>query len=139
MNLKSTMALLTLAIAAPAPAATLSVTVDEIAVQQGQLKLALYDSESAWKGEAKPRAGHLAQPDGDATLEFSFADLPPGRYAVRVMHDENGNGKLDSNFLGIPKEGYGASNNPKVMRAPHFDEAAFDLGEEDLAITIILN
>ena len=139
MNLKSTLVLLSLAIAAPATAATLNVTVDEIAVQQGQLKLALYDSEAAWKGEAKPRAGNVAQPDGDATLEFSFADLPPGRYAVRVMHDENGNGKLDSNFLGIPKEGYGASNNPKVMRAPHFDEAAFDLGEDDLAITIILN
>ena len=125
--------------AQPALAATLEVKVEGIGVQEGELRLALYDSEEAWQGKASPRAGQVSKPDGTPTLVFTFDDLPPGRYAVRVMHDENGNGKLDSNMLGIPKEGYGASNNPRVMRAPHFDEAAFDIGDSDLSIPIELN
>ena len=60
-----------------------------------------------------------------------------GNYAVQVMHDENDNNKLDTNFLGIPSEGYGFSNNPNVMRRAHFDEARFEVGA-DAAITIRL-
>ena len=60
-------------------------------------------------------------------LVYRFEDLPPGTYAVQVMHDENDNGKLDSNFLGIPSEGYGFSNNPRVMRRATFEEARFEL------------
>ena len=40
-----------------------------------------------------------------------FLDIPPGKYALAVIHDENMNGKLDTNPIGIPKEGYGFSNN----------------------------
>ena len=128
-----------LLVAGTADAATLTVTVDSIRVQEGQLRLALYDSESGWNGEAKPVGGRGGAPDGSQALTFTFEGVAPGRYAVRVMHDENGNGKLDSNLLGMPKEGYGASNNPKVMRAPRFDESSFDVGEADLGIVITLN
>ena len=124
---------------APLSAATLQVTVEGIRVQEGELRLALYDSEEAWQGKAPPHAGRIGKPDGGSSLQFSFDELPPGRYALRVMHDENGNGKLDTNPLGIPKEGYGASNNPRVMRAPHFDEAAFEIAGDEHAITIVLN
>ncbi len=129
---------LTLA-AQPVLAANLEVEVQGIEAQEGELRIALYDSKEAWQGKAKRLAGHIGKPDGSPALRFTFADLPPGEYAVRVMHDENGNGKMDSNLFGIPKEGYGASNNPKVMRAPHFEEAAFALGEADLSISITLN
>src|SRR5262245_61492436 len=50
------------------------------------------------------------------SAQVTFKDLPQGTYAVSALHDENGNGKMDKNFLGIPKEGYGASNNPKKKR-----------------------
>lgn len=123
----------------PALAASLEVKVAGISAQSGELRLAIYDSEAGWEGKAPAHAGQVGKPDGTKSLVFTFEELPPGRYAVRVMHDENGNGKLDSNMLGIPKEGYGASNNPRVMRAPLFDEAAFDLGESDLSIPIKLN
>ena len=53
------------------------------------------------------------------------------------MHDENDNNKLDANFLGIPFEGYGFSNNPNVMRRATFDEARFQL-KTDATITIRL-
>lgn len=133
------LALSLLLAAGSADAATLTVTIDGIRVQEGQLRLALYDSEAGWNGEAKPVGGRGGAPDGSNALRFTFEDVAPGRYAVRVMHDENGNGKLDSNLLGMPKEGYGASNNPKVMRAPRFDESSFEVGEADLGIVITLN
>jgi len=51
--------------------------------------------------------------------------VPPGRYAAVVIHDENSNMKLDRNFFGIPKEGFGFSNNPRVaFSAPSFQAAA---------------
>jgi uncharacterized protein (DUF2141 family) len=55
------------------------------------------------------------------------------------MHDENMNGKLDKNFVGAPKEGYGASNNPKKrMGPPKFDEAKFSLNKPEQTIEIKL-
>ena len=63
-----------------------------------------------------------------AEVEVVFLDLPPGTYAVSIRHDENRNGKLDKNVFGIPKEGYGASNNPPLTRrAPNFEESKFNL------------
>jgi uncharacterized protein (DUF2141 family) len=54
--------------------------------------------------------------------------LPTGRYAIAVLHDENSNHKLDRNIVGWPKEGFGFSNNPKVnLSAPSFDSAAMQV------------
>jgi uncharacterized protein (DUF2141 family) len=49
-----------------------------------------------------------------------------GAYAISIFQDENRNGELDSNFIGIPKEPYGFSNNLKKMRPPSFEEALFE-------------
>jgi uncharacterized protein (DUF2141 family) len=73
------------------------------------------------------------------SAQVTFKDLPQGTFAVSVLHDENGNGKMDKNFVGMPKEGYGASNNPKKKkRAPTFDEAKFSLNSSEQSIEIIL-
>ena len=56
-----------------------------------------------------------------------------------AMHDENGNDKLDSNFMGMPTEGYGFSNNPRVMRAATFDEARFNVPAAGTSIQIVLH
>ena len=57
----------------------------------------------------------------------SLGRVPAGRYALLVVHDENGNGKLDM-MLGIPREGFGFSNNPAMRpRAPRWDEISFDV------------
>lgn len=64
--------------------------------------------------------------DGKATC--SFAGVAPGGYAVALFHDENDNAKMDTNFIGIPKEGYGFSNNARGrLSAPTFEQAAFSL------------
>jgi len=73
------------------------------------------------------------------SAQVTFKDLPQGTFAVSVLHDENGNGKMDKNFVGMPKEGYGASNNPKKKkRAPAFDEAKFALNASEQTIEITL-
>lgn len=73
------------------------------------------------------------------SAQATFKDLPQGTFAVSVLHDENGNGKMDKNFAGVPKEGYGASNNPKKKkRAPTFEEAKFSLNSLGQTIEITL-
>jgi len=68
-----------------------------------------------------------------------FPALPDGVYAVSVFHDENMNERLDKNFMGVPKESYGASNNPKKkMGPPNFDEAKFQLSGTEQSVEIKL-
>lgn len=69
-----------------------------------------------------------------------FADIPPGTYAIVVIHDENRNGELDTNWLGIPTEGYGFSNDAKaVIGAPSFSAASFPYDGSDLDLTLRLH
>lgn len=57
-------------------------------------------------------------------------NLKPGNYAFRFFHDENKNEKLDVNLLGIPKEGFGFSNNPtNIFGPPSFDKTLFKLND----------
>jgi uncharacterized protein (DUF2141 family) len=115
----------------------LTVTITDIRAAQGSMMVSLVDSDAAWNSKAKPVAAKkVAAEKGE--MQFKFSDLPAGVYAVQVMHDENDNNKLDANFLGIPSEGYGFSNNPNVMRRAHFDEAVFEVGADKTVITIRL-
>ena len=69
-----------------------------------------------------------------------FLDIPPGTYAMAVIHDENMNGKLDTNWIGIPKEGYGFSNNAKaLLSAPSFSAASFAYDGRSLDLTMTLH
>jgi uncharacterized protein (DUF2141 family) len=69
-----------------------------------------------------------------------FEDIPPGTYALVVIHDENMDGKLDTNWLGIPTEGYGFSNDVKaLLAAPSFSAASFQYTGGTLDLTISLH
>lgn len=111
---------------AGAHAAELTVVLSDVRAQTGLIKVALVDSQAAWDGQAAPVQATGAPPSGGQAT-FVFKDLKPGSYAVLITHDENGNGQLDTNAMGMPLEGYGFSNNPRVMRKPTWDEARFDL------------
>lgn len=124
-------------LATTAGAADLVVKVDGVPSDKGTVLFELDDSDASWDNKTKPvaTAGVKAQ-NGDVT--YTFKNIPPGIYAVGVIHDENDNGKLDTNFLGIPKEGYGFSNNTSAMRKPTFKESHLDIGEQDMSIVIHL-
>jgi uncharacterized protein (DUF2141 family) len=127
------------AFAALAPlthAGELTLTISDIRTAQGQLLISVVNSENGWDDKAPPVAAQKVAATGkELVLKF---DLPAGSYAVQVLHDENDNGKLDMNLMGVPTEGYGFSNNPPVMRRAHFSEAKFDVSETPTAVTVQL-
>ena len=71
-------------------------------------------------------------------MSFTVHDLPPRRYAATAFHDENDNGKLDTDQTG-PTEGYGVSNDAReVIAPPQFAKAAFDVTDQNKTITITI-
>ena len=126
-----------LAVTAPlSQAGELTVSITNVRTDKGTLMVSVANTEAAWNNQEKPVAAtKLAATGKDAVVHFT---LPAGSYAVQVMHDENDNGKLDANFMGIPTEGYGFSNNPQVMRKANFDEAKFDVTGAASSIVIKL-
>ncbi|KRA50797.1 DUF2141 domain-containing protein [Pseudoxanthomonas sp. Root630] len=122
---------------AGAQAAELTVVLQDVRAQTGLIKVALVDSQAGWDGQAAPVQATGAPPSGEQAT-FVFKDLKPGAYAVLITHDENGNGQLDTNMMGMPVEGYGFSNNPRVMRKPTWDEARFELAGEATRIDVAL-
>jgi len=76
----------------------------------------------------------------DTQARCDFEDIPPGTYSLAVIHDENMNGKLDTNWLGVPTEGYGFSNDAKaLLGAPSFSAASFPYDGRNLDLTISLH
>lgn len=135
-TLSATLVLLLAAQAANA--ADLRVKVDGVTQATGTLSAMLLNSAEAWDGKSEPVSGRRADITATGSIELVFDDLAPGEYAVRVMHDDNGNGQLDRNVVGMPTEGYGFSNNPRVMRAATFEEARFTVPAAGTSIQIVL-
>lgn len=106
-------------------AQTLEVNIANLKNQQGTLNVALYNSEDSYlKKPFKAQSVKLYKNQ----VKVIFENIPAGEYAVSLYHDENENKKMDSNFMGIPKEGYGFSNNPSSMFGPaSYEKAKFDL------------
>lgn len=118
-----------------AHAADLTITVKGVRSADGAVFLAVYDSESSFM--KVPQAKTTRRMDaGKGDLKVVIHGLPAGKYAIAGYHDENGNGKLDTNALGMPEEGYGFSNDARgVFGPPKFSEAVFEFdGESDKAI-----
>ena len=113
----------TCTLAVSARAADLTIAVSNIESPTGVLYWNLFDSAAAYDDDGAPVIGARARVDGDA-LTVTVHDLPDGRYAVKLYHDANGNGQLDTNMVGLPTEGYGFSNNAGAMGPARFDEAA---------------
>jgi len=108
--------------------------------EHGAIGYLVFASKDGFPGDAAKalRRGFAPAPDGTGQARIDIADLPPGRYAVSVYQDVNGNHKLDHNFLEIPKEPVGVSNNPKThMGPPNFAESSFELSA-DKTISIVL-
>ena len=115
------------------------VVAQEVRSSDGLLPVELYDDnpEAFIK-----KAGRLKRVRVDAIegqTEMCFTAPGPGRYAVVLYHDENANEKFDKNFLGIPTEGFGVSNNPGFsFGPPSHEDSAFVLNGEPLRLEIEL-
>jgi len=107
----------------------------------GAVACALFESPEGFPSEYLRSATHIMFIKvRDKQARCDFEDIPPGTYALAIVHDENMNGKLDTNLLGIPKEGYGFSNDAKaLLGAPSFSAASFSYDGQNLELTISLN
>lgn len=96
-----------------------------------QIRVAVYSAKAPeqFPSDDQFYRGVVSDATGDR-LSVVIADLPPGRYAVAAYVDNNRSGRQDKNFLGVPKEIYGFSNNARgLFGPPDFAAAAFDIGE----------
>jgi uncharacterized protein (DUF2141 family) len=114
----------------PECTADLAVVIHGFQGQQGQAGAALFATPAGFPlgVEKALRKDLVPIVDGMATVKFS--GLPAATYALAVMHDENGNEKLDRNWVGRPTEGYGVSNDAPARRfgAPDYEDARFEAG-----------
>jgi uncharacterized protein (DUF2141 family) len=116
--------------------ADISIEVQNLKNITGKVSIGLYNKSENFPIISKVYKGVHLDIDSD-TLFYTFKKIPNGIYAVSVFHDENSNSKLDKNFLGIPKEGYGFSNNAKAtLLAPSFNDAKFKISTQTVNLNI---
>lgn len=121
----------------PLSKSNLTVEVKSIPNEKGTIFIGLFRPKDQFPIFGKQYIGKVIPVSGKK-ISYTFNDLGEGNYAVAVFHDENKNGKLDKNYLGIPTEAYGFSNNARrTFSAPSFEEAEVNL-KSDLTISITL-
>ena len=103
---------------------------------EGKVMVALYDSGSSFLKTSKKGMIGIIKSN---TSIVTFKDVPKGIYAISIFHDENDNGKLETNFLGIPKEDTGTSNNaPARFGPPKWEDAKFEIKNKTITLNIKL-
>jgi uncharacterized protein (DUF2141 family) len=109
---------------------SLEIHVNNIKSKKGSLQFGLFATEADFlKVPIEKKV--IKSTGNDVTVVFE--NLQPGDYAISVIHDENENGELDSNALGIPKEGFGFGNNASgSFGPPAFEKAKITIGDDDI-------
>jgi uncharacterized protein (DUF2141 family) len=106
---------------------------------KGNMVCTLCSSPDGYPGDCKHKVTIKAAISGNES-DCVFPHKAPGDYAATVFHDEDGSGKFKRNLVGIPKEGFGFSNNYRpTVRAPTWDEGKFNFpgGHKTITINII--
>ena len=124
--------------ATSADAAVIKVRVTGITDLQGTIRATLDGSDDMFKNKVtSPLTSEIAVTASEH--ELVFTDVPPGIYAIKVIHDENNDQKLNQNILGIPSEKYGISNNIKgKFGLPDFKDASFQVTEGETVLSIAI-
>ena len=112
------------------------VTVTGLKNDRGGVIISLFDSKESYDGKTQRYTGATVKIDNNKA-QWKGERIPFGDYAIKAFHDENSNGKIDTNFLGIPTESYGFSNNAKgLLGPPSFDKAKFHFNQIEMKIEI---
>lgn len=125
---------------ANASSSSLTVAIDGLRNQNGQVCLSLFSQSEGFPDQIGRAVSVQCIQANEASSSITFENLNPGQYAVALFHDANMDGKLNTGFLGIPREGFGFSRNPQIgTRAPRFEDAALLLTSQSTSIQIQLN
>ena len=111
---------------------SLKITVNNLRNSKGVIQFALYTKEGSIPDEKYKK--HYAKAVANIinnSATYTFNDLPKGKYAINILHDENENGKIDKKFI-LPKEGIGFSNYESIglSNRPKFSKASFELNAD---------
>lgn len=117
----------------------LTVQITGLKSNAGKCIVALYNNPKGFPTETKSAVATITIAIKDGRCTAVFPGIAVGEYAVSVVHDENDNGKLDTNYIGIPKEGIGTSNNAKSsFGPPKYNDSKFQCSKLN-NINIIIN
>jgi uncharacterized protein (DUF2141 family) len=112
----------------PQKSSELKVVVEGLRNEKGKLSITLFNGPEGFPEDVdKAMTWQTIELSSEEPV-FLFEDLPRGVYAYAILHDENGDGKMNKNLLGMPKEGFAFSNNyePKIKN-PSYKQASFPL------------
>lgn len=116
----------------------LTLHVENIDKLQGKIVIGVFNSEKGFLKEGI--AKNYSIEVGKKKESIVIKDLPPGEYAISIYHDENSDSICNLNFLGIPKEGYGFSNNIKPkFSAPSYADCKFSLNSDQILTIKLIN
>ncbi len=121
------------ATAQDAEGVTITVIIENVLNENGQILAGLHTEETFMKGQG------LDNYMGEASkgeVSFTFKNVKPGMYAISVMHDENGNMAMDFEDNGMPKESYGMSGSAMSMGPPTFADSKFEVADKDMELKI---
>lgn len=123
------------------PTGVLEINVTNIEQGSGTIYVAVLNFPDAWlKSDAgsRPFREATVPVTGTSDVQVSIKDLPPGKYAISLFQDLNGDSKLDTNFVGFPKEPFGFSAPMGPMGPPDFDKAAIEFSGNNTSVKIEL-
>ena len=125
---------------AAAKTGTIRVVVKGFRNRKGQALVSLFANSKGFPGNGDTAARRSADKVDSDQIQVVFNRVPVGSYAVAVLHDEDMNFKMKTGLFGIPKEGYGVSNNARErFGPPKFGDARFKVtGMRDVELTISL-
>lgn len=117
-------------------ASSILVEIDGLRSNRGQIMACMTANPKTFPDCQKdPHARHLTVPAANGET-VQFRDVPQGRYAIALFHDENGNGRMDKMMM-LPREGFGFSRDaPLQFGPPRFGAASFQVGPAQLKTAI---
>ena len=116
---------------------TISVEISKFRNSKGVAQVTLYDLEDDFLKEDSETAQTIRVTIEGEKATCEFTGLKPGKYAIALMHDEDEDGKMKTNFIGIPKEGIGVSNNARPrFGPPKWKDAVFTVADKNVEIEI---
>lgn len=118
---------------------TLHVQVLQANSDNGKIRILIFAQPEGFPDQMEKAIKNYSISPKNKGCELSIEGLPAGFYAISVIHDEDGNGKLNTNPVGYPTERYGFSNNPKIyFSPPSFEKASFELKNSPHTVRINL-
>jgi len=115
----------------------IEVTLTNVKYDKGKMRITLYNTENDFPNKPQFAYRKVEVSIKNRKCVAVFNDIPYGVYAVTAHHDENSNNRIDTNWLGIPKEGFGCSNDATgFLGPPSFEDAKFNMNSDTKKISI---